>query len=796
MLYRYVIRNIKKRLFLNLIKVAGLALGLSGILFISLFLKNELSYDAYHQNADRIYRFTHTDPNSFGNAHFARIYDSDQVSALAEYFPEIENYVRLAPVRGGVIMFNDRFYSLNEGFICDSTFFNVFDAELVIGDKQTILNYPASVVVSESFSKRVFGNESPIGKTISIPPGQFYGERIDYTVKGIMNDFPQNSHFHPDLITTINKGEMNGWAWVYLKLTANTDPDKIEKGFAGFLSQRNNQPIDKITTKAYLQKLTDIHLHSDKLREIESNGNITNIYVLFIAALILLLISTSNFASMNLGLAGFTKKFIAINQTLGSSKHLNLRYFLFESSLIVSVSIVLTMLISIPVNTFIKNQFEIDLFEGNTALIVLVTSLFGLLGMFAGLQPVLKQRIERINAKANRTPSGNSIFVSKWILITQYSFAIILIASVLIITRQNQYVLSNSMGVKENNVLCFESVHADIQQKFGLFKSELLKLNTIESVSAMLDPPGGEANDAFPFEMEGFQKQDDKQTNLIGVFPCDYSFADLFHLRFLGGNNFSMKNLDVEGSGEYIINKTAMHYLNFSTPNEVIGKSFKLNSPSQGIDIPRGKIIGVVDDFYLSTMKKKVGPLVMFKRDKLWLINFVISYKSGMREAAIADIQKVWQDMFPAYPFNYEHVGSLYRKVYKTELLQAKLLTIFTFISLFICSMGLLGLTLLVTQQRIKEIGIRKVNGAKISEVMALLNKDLVKWVAFAIVIAMPIAYYAMHKWLENFAYKTELSWWIFALAGLLAMGIALLTVSWQSWRAATRNPVDALRYE
>jgi putative ABC transport system permease protein len=666
----------------------------------------------------------------------------------------------------------------------------------VIGDKQTILNSPASMVVSESFSKRVFGNESPIGKTISIPSGQFYGEKLDFTIKGIMKDFHQNSHFHPDLITTINKDDISGWAWVYLKLTTNTDPAKIEKGLTGFWSQRYNQPIDKITTKAYLQKLTDIHLHSDKLREIESNGNMTNLYVLFIAALILLLISTSNFASMNLGLAGFTMKFIAINQTLGSSKHLNLRYFLFESSLIVSISIALTILVSFPVNTFIKNQFEIDLFEGNTALIVLVTALFGLLGMFAGLQPVLKQRIERINAKANRTPSGNSIFVSKWILVTQYSFAIILIASVLIITRQNQYVLSNSMGVKENNVLCFESVHADIQQKFGLFKSELLKLNTIESVSAMLDPPGGEANDAFPFEMEGFQKQDDKQTNLIGVFPCDYSFADLFHLRFLGGNNFSMKNLDVEGSGEYIINKTAMHYLNFSTPDEVIGKSFKLNSPSQGIDIPRGKIIGVVDDFHLSTMKKKVGPLVMFKRDKLWLINFVISYKSGMREAAIADIQKVWQDMFPAYPFNYEHVGSLYRKVYKTELLQAKLLTIFTFISLFICSMGLLGLTLLVTQQRIKEIGIRKVNGAKISEVMALLNKDLVKWVAFAIVIAMPIAYYAMHKWLENFAYKTELSWWIFALAGLLAMGIALLTVSWQSWRAATRNPVDALRYE
>ncbi|HPR60950.1 MAG TPA: FtsX-like permease family protein, partial [Prolixibacteraceae bacterium] len=185
-----------------------------------------------------------------------------------------------------------------------------------------------------------------------------------------------------------------------------------------------------------------------------------------------------------------------------------------------------------------------------------------------------------------------------------------------------------------------------------------------------------------------------------------------------------------------------------------------------------------------------------FKRDRLWLINFVVAYHPGMKDAAHIDIKSVWDKLFPEYPFVYNQVDALYRNIYKTELLQARLLSIFTFISLFICSMGLLGLSLLVTQQKIKEIGIRKVNGAKIWQVMAMLNRNFVKWVAIAFAIATPIAYYAMKKWLENFAYKTELSWWIFALAGLVALGIALLTVSWQSWRAATRNPVEALRYE
>jgi putative ABC transport system permease protein len=198
----------------------------------------------------------------------------------------------------------------------------------------------------------------------------------------------------------------------------------------------------------------------------------------------------------------------------------------------------------------------------------------------------------------------------------------------------------------------------------------------------------------------------------------------------------------------------------------------------------------------LSSLKKKGGPLGLFKRDRLWLINFVVAHKPGMRDAALADMKTVWEKLFPEYPFVFKEVDALYKNVYKSELLQARLLAVFTVVSLFICCMGLLGISLLISQQKIKEIGIRKVNGACVSEVLVLLNRDFVKWVAIAFVIATPIAYYAMHKWLENFAYRTELSWWIFALAGFLALGIAMLTVSWQSWRAATRNPVEALRYE
>jgi len=792
---KLVLRNILKRPFLNLIKVLGLALGLSSILFIALFLKNELSYDGFHAKADRIYRFTLTDPRLLNESHFARIINSEHVPDLAQHFPEIEDFVRLAPIRGGVMFYKEKYYPIDQAFVCDSTFFEVFDARLLLGDKNTVLNAPASMVVTESFAQKVFGTANPVGEVISIPMGQFYGAKIDFTIKGVMKDFPQNSHFHPELITTSAMGPINWWAYVYLVLSENADPNKITAAYPGYLAQATNQALDKVQTKAYLQKLTDIHLKSDKLREIEANSNTSNILVLAIAAVLLLLISMSNVASLNLGMAGFNQKFFRVNQVLGSSKFTNLNYFLLEGLLLIALAMILVFAASAPINHFILSHYNINLLQGNTLFKILLLSCFVLFALLSGLQPLVRQGFEKITMK-QELPYKRGIVVSKGIIITQFAFAIALIAAVLVISRQTRFALQHSMGVHQNNIMCFESVHANVQQKFGLFKDELLKHNSIESVSAMLEPPGGEANDMFAFELEGRERPDGIQEEHIGVFPCDYSFTSLFNLEFLAGENFTEKNLDAEGSGEYIINQAALSYLNYLNAEDIIGKGFKLNFSSPGIEIPRGKIIGVVKDFHLSSIKKRVGPLVLFKRDRLWLINFVVSHKPGMRDAALAAMRSVWEQMFPEYPYVNQEVGSMYQKLYKSELLQARLLSLFTVISLFICCMGLLGLSLLISQHKIKEIGIRKVNGARVSEVMVMLNKDFVKWVAFAFVIATPIAYYAMFKWLQNFAYKTELSWWIFVLPVLLVLLIVLLTVSWQSWNAARRNPVEALRYE
>ena len=334
-----------------------------------------------------------------------------------------------------------------------------------------------------------------------------------------------------------------------------------------------------------------------------------------------------------------------------------------------------------------------------------------------------------------------------------------------------------------------------MQQKFPLFKDELLKYNSIESVSAMFEPPGGEANDMFRFTMEEYLSNEGEESeNMIGVFPCDYSFPGMFNLNFISGRDFSPQNIDNEGSGEYIINEAAMRRLNYSNPDEIIGKNFALIFHTPNILIPSGKIIGVVKDFHLSSIKKQIEPLVLFKRESMWLINFVVAFREGFTDEAIGDMRSLWEEMFPGYPFQYSYASTLYKEVYSSERLQAKLLSVFTFVAVLLCSMGLLGMSLLTTQRRIKEIGIRKVNGAAIYNILLLLNWSFLKWIILSFILAIPLAYYANSKWLENFAYKTKLHWWIFALAGGVAILIAFITVTFQSWKAANRNPVEALR--
>lgn len=795
MLLKYAFRNIRKRPVLNGIKVIGLALGLCGVLFISLFIKNELSYDHHHQKANEIFRLTVTNPNVFEDNHFARFYASEQLPSLTEPLPDIKGYLRLAPVRGNLVQYQEQYYGINQGFVVDDTFFEFFDVNILEGNTSRVFQNPESVVISKSLSEKLFKNENAIGKVISLPKGHFNEEQTDFKVTGVMQDPVQKSHIHPDILFMPGKDKIKGWAYQYILLNPNTNTT----GLAGKLSMALSHLFnlegteDRVNLTAHLMNLKEIHLKSNLFREIEPNGSMSNIWVLAVAGFVLILISLSNFASLNLGMAGYLSTFLALNQILGSSKRIMGIYFLIESAIIILLAVGLLFLGMFRFNALIYENYQSNLLEGN-GWFAFVTILIAALLMFtAGLQPVLKNRFEHLTLNQTLQKTGK-VKGHNTLLVTQFTLAIVLLIGVVVISKQTNFALDKGLGAQEN-IVCLPSVHSEVQKDFALFKAELLKEADITSVSAMMDKPGSETHDMFFYNLEGVPEPE-PGSNLIGVFAADYSFADVFGLQFLGGANFTGNNSDENGNGEYLINESALKQLGFQDANAVVGRGFEIVSPVPEVTLPKGKIIGVVKDFHLSGLQNKVEPLVLFKRANSWLNSIVISYNVASKKEVTQKIESVWGALFPAYPLDYVAITTIYQSVYKTELLLKRLLLLFAIISIFVCIMGVLGLSLMISQSRYKEIGIRKVNGASKTEILTLLNSAFLKWLLFAFALAMPLAYLAAKAWLQGFAYSISLNPWMFLLAGGAVISITLLTVSWQSYKAANQNPIESLRTE
>jgi putative ABC transport system permease protein len=495
-------------------------------------------------------------------------------------------------------------------------------------------------------------------------------------------------------------------------------------------------------------------------------------------------------------MAAFSRRYLQISAIFGSSNFNRIKYYIIEALMIIVASIILCIILIMVAHQLLLKHFSLDLLQGNAGFISAIVCVFVLLCVIGGLMPFLKQQSFHLltgslfDKKESLSPRG----ISRSLIVIQYATSTALMISVIVMMRQTNYALKTSMGENSGNLICLEDMHTEVQSKFSVFKQELLKFNSIQAVTAMLDPPGGEANDMFAFEMEGYTRNESENISMIGVLPCDYSFTRVFNLKLLAGEDFSPVNMDNEGSGEFLINRSALKRLGYSRPEHIIGKNFKFLFDD--IQIPAGQIIGVVDDFRLSGIKKRVEPLVMFKRGDVWLINFIISFEPGMERQALKNVEKVWKNMFPDHPFQFRYLNSIYRNVYQSELLQTTLLMIFTIMAMFIGSMGLLGLSLLTTQRRTKEIGIRMVNGAGVGEILTMLNWYFIRWILLSLVLAIPVAWYGMNKWLENFEYKVTPAIWIFALASLITIVIALVTVSFQSWNTANRNPVESLRYE
>ncbi len=804
-------RKLKQNRSWILVNIPGLTAAIACVLIITLYTRQQLSYDRFHSKADRIYRVTMNTNTGATSMHAARVY-GHWPEELKKRYPVIEKKVRLIPLRRAVIKIGtDRFYS-EKVFATDSTFFDLFDFKVITGNPQTAFTKPKQAWISRTLAEKYFGNRNAMGKTISVS-GDKSGEMSDYTIEGILDDFPENTHFHADILTSATEfGDEPMWAFTYFLLTPDTDVSvlltDIHKNWKRMFPETEDLPL------IHLQKLTEIHLRSHLTREIEKNGDILSIYLLVSGALIVFIIAMVNFLNMNK--VKFISQFrtYTIKRINGASRLRLCRESAAESLFISIPSLVFGILMTLKLQELLELNSN-PVFLKSTLYIFAPILLFTIAGLTliplatAGGQPEFK-----------RISTRRKIFTLP--LIIQFSLAILTISGTLILNKQLHFLNDRHPASRNDDILVIPFNPQTVVLNYELLKTELLKHPEILQISSAMEEPGGDINDAFHFVMEGIQTSENQSINIL---TTDSGFFDFMNIKPLAGTihlgytpsleweKAAMELSMMEQNGivnpdrmaelrkivgdyreKYILNESALRLLAINDPEKAVGKRFRISFFMPYV-FPEGEIAGVVPDFHYTNLHHKERPLVIAPR-KTFSSNFLIRFDSLQKQKALSTLQTVWNKVNPDYPLNYQFIADSYKNAYKEEYSQTRVISLFALIAIILSSLGVFAVSSYSMQSRIKEIGIRKVNGAAIFQILLLLNRDLFKWILIALVISSPPAWYIMQQWLSNFAYQTAVPVWVFLVSGASALGIALLTISWKSWRAATSNPVDSLRYE
>jgi putative ABC transport system permease protein len=792
---RLIYRNLLKIKGHALLNIAGLGISLACSFAMIIWIKNELGYDRQLPDADRIFRLTFETNNSGNRIHFARC-NEEWVMKFPGYFPQIEQLVRLYPYRHTAIKAAEsKFYS-DRVFATDSNFFKVFNIRMVTGNPENALNGPFSAVISQSLARRCFGNADPVGKVFTMS-GEYDTKMTPYTVKGVMIDSPASSHIHFDIITSFEKpGEMPEWAYIYLLLQPNTKPDQILKQFPEFLRE-NSMDSEQGKYEPFLQNIADIHLHSDKDREVEPNGSIAVVYMFILISIILLTISWTNYYNLNRARMLTLQKQVNLQLILGSNNKMLILQSLTESAIITLAAFAAAGFMLDIVSGYFNNLQGIKLLQNSISdlaavrawvlVIFLITILAGCLPMIGYLRKGKRALIQFREVKG----SSKSKIHSYDILLTgQFILSILLMVSAITINRQNNHMLSLSFRDKGSDVLVFKRQNWEIRFKYETFRTRALQNPLVKAVTASIEEPSGETLDALQVESGEIGKGIDN-TRLF-VLAVEDNFLDFFGIPLIAGRNFS--HYDPSRKGEdYILNGTAVKKLGWK-PDEAIGKPFRIK-----FDVPDifygGTVTGVVKDFNFNTARQEIKPYVLFQKPIFYLC-FLVKIDQSKRNEAVSYLKKIWEEVLPDYPFQYEFLGDTYRTAYNREIQEGQLTGIFSVLAVIIICLGILNITSLLVVRKTKEIGIHKVNGARQRDILSSLNLNVIKCFLVAFVIACPAGWYIMNKWLEGFVYRISISWWIFAAAGLAVFTVTVLTVSLQSLKAVRRNPVEALRYE
>ena len=795
------IRNLIRNKFYSIINMIGLAIGITACILIMLYVQNELSYDKFQEKADRIYRvnlFSVRDNNTF------KLPQSSPPlrNTIQDVIPEVEEAVRVSQYWEPVMQYKDKVFNETKWCFADDNFFKIFSAWFIYGDPNTALVEPYTVVLTESTAKRYFGNENPLGKTLT----RKYN--YDWTVTGVIKDFPENSHLKPDFLGSIksrpyNNGPnwLNNILYTYVLLregTSNQDVDSkledvVKKHVGPFMTKYRGESLEEFTVKGnqynyYTQPLTDIHLNTEVIAGPELSVNTSYLIIFSLIAAFILVIACINYMNMSTARSVNRAKEVGLKKSLGSNRNKLVLQFLSESVFITLIALALALVlikILLPAfNNLIDRQLEFNC-TGNFGTIPLLL-IFGIVvGIVAGSYPAFFlasfNPVKIINGIHKSEGSHRSL--RSGLVVFQLIVTIVLFSGTFFISKQLNFLQKQELGFNKENLVIIKNA-AYLWTNKPSFKNELLEQPGVLEVSNSVYIPGrSKSNNTFFHELPS-------EATLLSQLWIDEDFLEAYEIELLQGRFFEKEN--PSNAKSIVLSEKALKDLNIKDP---IGKKLYKKQKSEETTFT---IIGIVKDFHLSSLHQEIWPLVLFADDDmLKRVGEYFSVRiSGDVQKNLKYIEQTWNKYADGQPLDYIFFDEDFGRLYAADVRTKKIVSVFSVLAILIACLGLLALAAFVAEQRTKEIGIRKVNGARIGQILYSLNKKFIKWVLTAFVIAAPIAYYAMNKWLEDFAYKTSLNWWVFALAGLAALLVTIITVSWQSWRAATRNPVEALRYE
>lgn len=812
---KVALRSIFRNKLTAFINICGLALSMASAVMIYLFVSDELSFDKYHKNSDRIHRVTRIfyDKDGEQSLHLSAV--APPIGPLLKNdFGEIELMARTLQYSSVIGLEKDGELISNTEqniFVAEPNLFKIFDIKVISGAPAEDFKRPFVVMLSDKAAMRYFNTLDVVGKRLR------FDNRIDLDVTGVFESFPLQTHYHPDFLVSFvtleddniygRRGLETNWGnnafTTYLLLSEGTNPAKLEEQFPPFLDKhfgayaKANWNVGETfvaskSTRLTLQKVPDIHLHSNLDDEIEVNGNINNVYMMSVIGAFIVLIACFNFVNLSTARATKRSKEVGLRKVVGAFKQQLIGQYLSESVLIAFFALVIGMIaafISLPwLNDFTGKGLSLNiiqnwqLFLGVIVFAVLVGLLAGIYPAFviSGFKPVAVLKGQQGSAKGK---SG----IRKVLVIAQFGISIVLLIATAITFEQLSYLNNRKLGYDRNQVITL-TYYGLLNQGYDAFYNEMLKSSSVKNIGRSSRIPTGRLLDSqgnLRVMLGDSLVPSGVGLKYVGV---DDQFFDTYGIEVAAGRNFS-KSIPTDDTLAFVINEAAARAIGWKTNEEAINSDFQYGDT-------RGKLIGIVKDFHFESLHQRVVPMVFIPTQQSGTNYLAVKIAGDQMTEGIAHLEKIWRNTLPGRPFEYQFLDERYRKLYEAEQKEGALFTIFSGMAIFIACLGLFGLATFNTMQRVKEIGIRKVLGASVPSILRLLSKEIVILIIVANLLAWPIAWFFMSKWLNSFAYHIDMNLVVYILSAIAAIILALITVSAQTIKAAMTNPANTLRYE